>query len=236
MLKLFNLILITLLLFGNITIAEESSLSELLIEKASSSNLPAEKKQIMLNAIDELSVSQIKEKAIKVSDKISDFSLSNHKGEKISLYDYLKKGSVVLTFYRGGWCPYCNIQLHFYQKNLAQFKKYNANLIAISPETPDNSLNTIKKNELEFEVVSDINNEYAKKLGLVFSLNKDLTELYKSFGINLEENQNNKNWELPLSATFVIDKEGIVQYSFIDVDYKKRADVSEIVKALKSLK
>jgi len=163
---------------------------------------------------------------------LSNFSLPNAKGEKISLDTLLQNGKVVLTFYRGGWCPYCNIALKALQNSLLQIKEKGATLVAITPETPDNSLSTKEKNKLDFEVLTSENNELARSLGLVYMLPADLVVLYRSFGIDLVESQGNEASELPIAATYVIEQNGKISYHFLAEDYKLRADPNDIIATL----
>nr|WP_320058288.1 peroxiredoxin-like family protein [uncultured Bacteroides sp.] len=183
-----------------------------------------------------LSVSaQNPEKALKVGDKAPMFELTNSVSKKVSLEKLLKKGPVVLVWYRGGWCPYCNLALNKLQEALPDMKKLKTQLVAITPEVPDSSFTTKERNNLKFEVLSDINNQVGRKYGLVYKLSPDVEKMYESkFG--LSQYNGNKNAELPMPATYVIDKEGIIRYAFVDADYKKRADPSEVIKALRELK
>lgn len=193
---------------------------------------PGEAQAIMQSAIDELVSSSILDNALKTGDKIPNITLPNAKGETVELYKLLQKNLIVLTFYRGGWCPYCNLELKAYQNRLNDIKSKGAELIAISPEIPDNSLTTSEKNNLDFEVLSDIDNNFARQIGLVFQLPESLQELYKKFGINLDENQKNTNQELPIAATYIIKKDATISYHFLEEDYKLRANPDEIIDIL----
>ncbi|WP_408032213.1 peroxiredoxin-like family protein [Tenacibaculum xiamenense] len=202
-------------------------------KEASSKAIPKEKLEIMARGTEALKNNSLSEKALKVGDLIPDFELPNALGNKISLKSLLSKGSVVISFYRGGWCPYCNIELRALQNLLPEFEKYNTSLIAISPETPDNSLNTVEKNNLSFEVLSDIDNKVAKQLGLVFQLPDDLREVYHSFNIDVPKHNGNEDYELPMPATYVVNSEGIIKYAFVPEDYTERANPEEILKNIK---
>ena len=202
-------------------------------KEASSKAIPKEKLEIMARGTEALKNSSLSEKALKVGDLIPDFELPNALGNKISLKSLLSKGSVVISFYRGGWCPYCNIELRALQNLLPEFEKYNTSLIAISPETPDNSLNTVEKNNLSFEVLSDIDNKVAKQFGLVFQLPDDLREVYHSFNIDVPKHNGNRDYELPMPATYVVNSEGIIKYAFVPEDYTERASPDEILKNIK---
>ncbi|MCL5128899.1 peroxiredoxin-like family protein [Algibacter sp. L4_22] len=203
--------------------------------KAGIAKFTKEKNQIYADGITSVTNSGILDKALNVGDKAPNFILNNALNQPVSLYNTLENGPVVLTWYRGGWCPYCNITLHHLQENLPEFKKAGATLLALTPELPDNSLNTSEKNNLEFSVLSDIGNTIGKTYGVVFELTKEVASIYQNgFGLN-EKNGDNSN-ELPLAATYVIDKNGIIQYAFLDADYKERAESKEILSVLNKLK
>ena len=173
--------------------------------------------------------------ALQVGDRAIDFLLGNATGEVVQLSKVLEQGPVVLTWYRGGWCPYCNITLSHLQKYLQDFKDAGSSLIALTPELPDNSLSTREKNNLQFEVLSDIDNIVAKKYGIVFKLTEDVASTYKQ-SFDLESYNGNDSNELPLEATYVIDSEGIIHYAFLDAEYRNRAEPGDILIALKALK
>lgn len=196
---------------------------------------PLNVQELMKLATQNLADSGIVDKAPKVADTLPAFALPNQNGDEVTLAALLAKGPVVVTFYRGGWCPYCNLELKAYQDQLANIKAQNATLVAITPELPDASLSTAEKNALEFEVLSDVNSEYAKSLGLVFSLPEELRPIYLSFGIDVEKHNGEGQFDLPLAATFVIAQDGTVASAFVDADYTARQEPAEIVEALKAL-
>ena len=194
---------------------------------------PGKAQELMKSAIDELKNTTIIEQAFKTGDTLPQIELPNATGTSVSINDILAQGKkVVLAFYRGGWCPYCNLELRALQQFLPQIQEKGAELIAISPESPDNSLSTTEKNELDFQVLSDENNKAAKSLNLVYQIPEYLDELYKTFGINLESSQGNEDRELPIAATYVIDTNGTITYHFLEEDYKLRADPQDILAAL----
>lgn len=193
---------------------------------------PGEAQTIMHNGIEELKNANFLQNAAKTGDSFPNFKLPNAKGEEVSLSNVLEKGKAVITFYRGGWCPYCNLELKAFQNLLSAFNEKNATLIAITPETPDNTLSTQEKNELQFEVLTSENNGLARDLNLVFKLPEDLVGLYGKFGINLEESQGNQANELPIAATYVVEQDGTIGYHFLAEDYKLRADPEEILENL----
>lgn len=214
----------------------EKKLSDALdaLSKASASRVSPERKAIMEKALNDLRKSDLLKKLPKVGDKAADFTLKNVHGKEVKLSTLLRRGPVVLTFYRGGWCPYCNTQLRAYQEKLPAFRQLGAQLVAISPEVPDAGLSTTEKDGLKFQVLSDRNNQVAKTYGLVFKLSPDLQKTYKEFGIDLEKNQGNATWELPVPATFVVGKDRVIHYAFADVDYTKRAEPEDILSAIKN--
>ncbi len=191
-------------------------------------------KKIYLEGLNTLSESDILKTAKNVGDTAPDFSLKNALGKDVSLHNYLQNGPVVLVWYRGGWCPYCNINLRYLQEELPNIKALGAQLIALTPELPDESLNTSEKLHLDFEILSDIGNKVAKDYGVVFKLTDDVAHIYnEKFSLN-QHNGDNSN-ELPLAATYIITKEGKIVYSFLNTDYRKRAEPSTITDFLRKI-
>lgn len=193
---------------------------------------PGEAQNIMRKAINDLEATSIIENAFKTGHTLPEIVLPNAKGELINLNEMISKNRVVLTFYRGGWCPYCNLELKALQEVLPQIEAKGAKLVAITPEMPDHSLTTKEKNELSFEVLSDKNNSVAKKMNLAYKLPNELVALYKTFNINLETSNGNLDNELPIAATYIIEKNGRISYHFLKEDYKLRADPETILSAL----
>ena len=209
---------------------------ELAAMKAQSvAKIPKDALEVMMNATQELGASGIAEQAPKQGDKLQDFELPNQTGEQRSLAAMLKNGPVVVTFYRGGWCPYCNLQLRSYQQMLPEVKAAGGSLVAITPELPDASMSTAEKNELEFDVLTDTNAEYARRLGLVFTLPEEVRPIYEKFGINVQAHNGQGQFDLPLAATFVVNTDGIIAFAMATADYTLRAEPSDIVAALESV-
>lgn len=198
-------------------------------------NADATKKRIYKEGFDDLANSDILSKAKSVGDLAPNFILKNALGESVSLNDYLKKGPVVLTWYRGGWCPYCNLTLNQLQQELPNFKANGANLLALTPELPDKSISTKEKHQLEFEVLSDVHNKVAKDYGIVFQLIDDVANIYNN-SFELNKHNGDASNELPLAATYIINEEGKIEYAFLDTDYRNRAEPSEITEHLKQIK
>lgn len=174
--------------------------------------------------------------AIKVGAKMPSFWLADANGKTVTSDSLMKQGNLVIVFYRGAWCPFCNTYLRTLQNNLEAIKSNGGVLVAISVENPDNSVAVVKKNELDFVVLSDPNLDLARKFGLVYQLPDETNKQYIGYGIDLAKRNSMEKAELPVSATYVIDQKGKIAYAFLDPDYKKRAEPEKIIETLKSLK
>lgn len=169
--------------------------------------------------------------SLNVGDKAPDFTLTDATGTEVNLGMLLKEGSVVLTWYRGGWCPHCNIALKNLQEILPAFAEAGATLVALSPELPDNSLTTSEKHELTFPVLSDVGLMVADAYGVSYTLDEPTSTRYNaSFGLN-KWNGDSTN-KLPLPVTYVVNQAGVITYRFIDTDIRKRAPHTDILNAL----
>jgi peroxiredoxin len=211
-------------------------LSEKLDEKKQNFENKAddEVKRIYAEGIQAVVDAGILDNALNVGDIAPNFSLKNASGNEVILESRLKDSPVILVWYRGGWCTYCNITLQRLQSELPNFQNYNASLIAITPEVPDSSLSTSEKHDLQFDVLSDIGQKVSEKYGVAFQLTDEVAARYeKSFG--LSEYNNDKSKKLPLVATYVIDTNGKITYAYIDADYRNRAEPRDIIEALEKL-
>ena len=171
---------------------------------------------------------------LQVGDKAPDFSLSNATNQTVRLSDLLKKGKVVLTFYRGTWCPYCNLQLSIYQKSLDEIHSLGAELVAVSPQTPDESLNIKEKNELNFEVLSDNGNIVARKYTTIFRNADAAVNTMTELGFNFDAHYSDDSRELPIPAVFVIEKDATISFAkSLGGDYRNRVEIEEIIESLK---
>jgi peroxiredoxin len=198
--------------------------------------LPEEVKAFMNQAGINLVNSGILDQSLREGDKLPNFILPNAFEKLINIQELLTSGPVVISFYRGGWCPYCNLELRALQQVVPQIQTYGGTLVAISPETPDHSLSTVEKNELSFEVLSDVGNQVARQFGLVYTLSEELRPIYQKFGINLLDFNGDETFELPIPATYIIQSDGMIIYSFVNPDYTQRQEPEEIVMMLKNLK
>jgi peroxiredoxin len=195
---------------------------------------PEEKQKLMAQATKELEESGVAQ-GLKEGDQVPDFELSDATGKTVSITEELSKGPVILTFYRGGWCQYCNLELKSYQSELDAIKDTGATLIAISPETPDASLSTKEKNELEFTVLSDEGNKVAEQFNLVFKMPDYLIEVYKEAVLDVVGHNGNDTWELPKPATFVLDQSGKIVFAEVYSDYTKRVEPSKVIEIVKNI-
>lgn len=216
---------------------QETLTSQLAAYKAGFiSRVPAARVAMMEDATAKLKSTGIESSAKQVGERAPSLNLPNAKGETVSLEQLWTKGPVVAIFYRGGWCPYCNLELRAWQQHLAELAALGATLVAISPQTPDNSLSTAEKNELGYPVLSDSALVAANAFGVAFTLPPDLVELYRSVGNNLPELNGNGLWVLPVPATFVIDQGGVIRFAHVEADYRNRAEPQEVMEVVRSLK
>ncbi|OAB36847.1 alkyl hydroperoxide reductase [Paenibacillus macquariensis subsp. defensor] len=170
-----------------------------------------------------------------VGFKAPDFTLENAEGQKITLSEETAKGPVVLIFYRGIWCPFCNLELKAYQRILDDIKAASSQLIAVSPQIVDHSKFVQEKNELSFHILSDLQNQTAEKYNLKFKLPEYVHDIYRSLDISFDTFNGDNSWELPVPATYIIDKGGIIRSANVDADYKKRMEPNEVLHLLQSL-
>ena len=196
---------------------------------------PAAAREILNRQSDRILAEGLNERAVQVGQTAPDFSLPGVSGETVHLADLLTKGPVVLTFYRGGWCTYCNMQLRAYQSELPRLQELGATLVAVSPQTPDGSLSTAEKQELTFEVLSDLDSKVSRQYGLVFQVGAEMRERMAGLGVDLAQYNGTDSWELPVPATFVIGRDGLVWLAFVDPDYTRRLDPSKIIEVLENL-
>ncbi|MGW3007387.1 peroxiredoxin-like family protein [Streptomyces sp. NPDC001219] len=198
-------------------------------------DIPAADRAVMERAGRELAASGLAERALRTGDTAPGFSLPTPAGDTVTLDALLSAGPLVLTFYRGAWCPYCNVALRALQHHHADITARGAQLAAISPQIPDESLTLTEQHALAFPVLSDLGCDTARQFGISFDLPDDLAAVYESFGFDLQRVNGGHARTLPLPATYVIDRDATIRWSFIDTDYTTRAEPSDILAALDAL-
>ncbi len=189
----------------------------------------------MEQATQELRNSGIEKTALQVGQAAPSLTLPNAVSKPIALASLWAHGPLIVVFYRGGWCPYCNLELRAWQALLPQLNSLGAKIVAISPQLPDSSLSTAEKNALAFEVLSDSSLSAADGFGLAFEMPESLIQVYKTVGHDLPNLNGNGRWVLPVPATYLIDRQGIIQYAHIDADYRNRAEPADIIEQIKKL-
>lgn len=212
----------------------EAELNDL--AEKSNKRTPPELIETTRKSNEELEKSGILKRALNVGAVMPSFKLTDAHDQLINSADILAKGPIVIVFYRGAWCPYCNLYLRSMQKYLPEIQSRGASLIAISGESPDNSLSVEQKDNLKFTVLSDPNLTVARQFGIVYEMPKALDDAYTSRGLDLRKYYKTEKAELPLSATYVVDRAGKITFAFLDVDYKHRAEPADILAALAKLK
>lgn len=167
-----------------------------------------------------------------INSKATDFKAKDQNGNEVRLKDLLKKGKVVLVFYRGQWCPYCNKHLQKLQDSLSLITEKGATLVAVTPELPENITKTIDKTEAEYSILYDEGRKIMKAYKVDFEVPENTLKRYRNTGIKLDENNGRNGNYLPIPATYIIDKDFAITYRFFDADYKKRPSVKEILDQL----
>jgi peroxiredoxin len=196
----------------------------------------AEALATMHRATAELIASGRAGRARKAGDPAPEFTLNDPDGKPVSSRALLAKGPLVVSFYRGVWCPYCNLELQALEAARPEITARGATLVAVSPQTAPNSRKSQRDNKLGFPILSDVNSEVADAFGIRFALPDYLVELYKSFKNDLPGFNNDPSWVLPMPARYVIGQDGIIAYAEVNPDYTHRPDPSELLPVLDRLR
>ena len=194
-----------------------------------------ERVAIMEAATANLRATGIESQALQVGARAPDLTLPDALGQPVRLSSLWQRGPLVLVFYRGGWCPYCNLELRAWQQQLGALKSLDAQLVAVSPQTPDNSLSTAEKNALAFPVLSDSALQAATAFGVAFEMPPELVEVYSRGGNDLPVLNGNGRWVLPVPATYVVDQNGSIAFAHIEADYRERAEPRDVLAAIAGL-
>ena len=200
---------------------------------AMSTRAPPEVLATLGAELKKLEESGIAGRALQIGAKAPDFTLPNAQGGSLTLSAINAKGPVVLTFYRYGSCPFCNLQLRAYQQVLPQIRDLGAELVAISAQKPDLAADDIQKKELTFPVLTDKGNRVAGQYGVVFTLSEEFQKLQTGFGSPIPKFTGDDSWTLPMPGTFVLDRSGVVRLAHVDPNYTKRLEPAAILAALR---
>ncbi len=194
----------------------------------------AQKRKDYDEGIKQVEESGALERALNVGDKAPDFTLPSAAETEVTLSELLKDGPVVMTWYRGEWCPYCNIYLEDLQMHADDFKAEGAQIVAISPEKIDNGMKLADRMALKYHVLSDEGSKVATEYGVVYTLPPKIAEyLQKAFHIH-EANNDERNL-LPLAVSYVIAQDGTITYAYINADYRERAETKELLEEVRKL-
>lgn len=196
-------------------------------------NAPAQVHVVMKRATDELIASGQAGRTLKVGDKAPVFTLNDPEGNPVSSAELLSKGPLVISFYRGVWCPYCNMELQALEAALPQYLELGASLVAISPQVQANSRKSVRQNHLTFPILSDAKSQVAEAFGLRFKLPDYLVDLYKGFGNDLPTFNDDPEWVLPMPGRFVIGQDGLIKYAEVNPDYTQRPEPTDLLPALR---
>ncbi|UEM23631.1 AhpC/TSA family protein [Skermanella mucosa] len=196
--------------------------------------VPADVIATMDRATSELIASGALGRALRAGDVAPDFELAAPDGTPVSSRDLLDQGPLIVSFYRGVWCPYCNMELQALQEALSAFREAGAKLIAISPQTRVNSRKSVRQNGLDFPILSDEGNIVAAAFGLRFALPDYLIELYTNLKNDLPSFNGDSSWTLPMPGRFVIGQDGVIRYAEVNPDYTRRPEPSDMLPAVRS--
>lgn len=192
--------------------------------------MPSEFVKIMHESTQKLEDSGIGEKILKQGDKAPNFELLNQNGEIISSEQLLLKGPLVLTFYRGVWCPYCNTDLAYLNKYKDILESKGATLLGLSPQKPEYNKQVVEGQKLNYDLLTDVENNTASAFGLRWEMIDPLKSLYaNNFGISLPAYNGDESWTLPVPSRFIIEQDGFIRYAEYSVDYTKRPDPNILV-------
>jgi peroxiredoxin len=203
------------------------------LQAASAARLPADVVEVFSRNSQQLHARGIPAGVVKVGDALAPFTLYNAVGKPVGLEDLVATGPAVLVFYRGGWCPYCNLALRTYQRELLpQLDAWHATLAAISPQTPDQSLSTAEKAALDFQVLSDPGSRLARRIGIAFEQAEEVRAAQRRLGLDLAHVNEEGSTLLPMPTVLIVDPNRTVRFAEVHPDYTARTEVADIVAAL----
>jgi peroxiredoxin len=206
------------------------------MKAAAATRLPAEVVAVFASDQAALADRGIPAGAVAVGDKLAPFALPDATGQTRALDELTANGPAVIVFYRGGWCPYCNLTLRTYQRDLLpQLSAHSARLVAISPETPDASLSTQEKAELTYTVLSDTGAQLASTLGITFDPSEEGLAAQRTLGVDIRTTRADGATVLPMPTVLIVDRDHTIRFVDIHPDYTGRTEVNEILAALHTL-
>jgi peroxiredoxin len=212
-----------------LTIREQSAQ----LKAAAANSLPAGVLEVFDRSVQDFVDQGIPANSIKVGTVLDSFNLDDASGNPVSLGQIVENGPAVIVFYRGGWCPYCNLALRTYQQELLpQLEAFDARLVAISPQSPDESLSTVEKIALEFTVLSDPGARLADQIGIAFEQANDVLAAQHNLGLDLTKVNAEGAVRLPRPTVLVVDRDRIVRFVDVQPDYTARTEVADIIRAL----
>lgn len=191
--------------------------------------------QVLDTFVQDLQRERASQYSLTAGDTVANFTLQDQHYRPVTLYDQLNEGPVLLKFFRGGWCPYCNLELKALHHARPEIEYRGAQLLAVTPESPENMAHTVRKNSLDYPVLHDLNSEVARQFGVAVQLSDHLKTFYRSLGLNLSLRHADVLVRLPLPALYLIDTDYTVRYAFVDEDYRQRAEITEVVGLLHNI-
>jgi peroxiredoxin len=198
-------------------------------------NLPENDQVTVQKAFDIIMRADFDAHSLREGNTASEFCLPNVKGGETCLSELLQEGPVVLSFYRGGWCPYCNLEFKALADCLSQIEGLGASLVGISPELPDVSLSTVENHQLPFQVLSDVGNKVSRQYGIVMNVPAEMRALYLQWGLDVPAVNGDESWDLPIPATYVIEQDGTITFAYINKNYTERCEPENIIEALQKI-
>ncbi len=206
------------------------------LKKLMDKNLPPNYTETVNDSIQQLKDSNISSKVLKEGDKCPDFDISISENEVINIKDLYKNQPIVLLFYRGIWCPYCNMELEYLNSFIDEVQGLGSKMIGLSPQIAMYNAKIEERNKLNFKLYSDHNNLISSKFGLAYSLDNNLKSLYiEALNIDLEIYNNSNSWVLPMPSQILIDQEGIIRYITFSEDYTERRNFDNVINKLKNI-
>ena len=199
-------------------------------------NLPEDTMKTINEATDRLIETKIGQTCLQVGDKIPDFTLPDAYGNSVNISSVLKEKVVILSFYRGGWCTFCNLELKALQEKYSEIKSEGAELVAITPQKPDGTRETLEELELNYPILTDQSNRISRKFGLTFEVDKTLKPIYENvIGLDICAENGDTSYTLPITATYIVNKNKEILAANTDPNFVNRFEPEDIIKFIRNL-